>query len=74
MSLTHILAINIKLYRTQKNLSQEALAELAGMHRTYISLVERERRNISIGNIERIASALDINAYLLLMPIREDPK
>lgn len=48
--------------------SQEYLAELAGLHRTYISAIERERRNISIENIEKIAEALNIDAYLLLMP------
>ncbi len=66
MSLIHILATNVRKYRTEKGLSQEALADLAGLHRTYISAVERERRNISIDNIENIASALDIDAYLLL--------
>jgi len=74
MSLIHILATNLKHYRTLCGLSQEALAELAGLHRTYISLVERERRNISVENIEKIASALDIEAYLLLMPIQEKPE
>lgn len=65
MSLIHIFATNVRKYRTEKNLSQEALADLAGLHRTYISAIERERRNISIDNIENIASALDIEPYLL---------
>ena len=56
----------MRKYRTEKGLSQEALADLAGLHRTYISAVERERRNISIDNIENIAAALNIDAYLLL--------
>ena len=66
MSLIHVFAINVRKYRTEKGLSQEALADLAGLHRTYISAVERERRNISIDNIENIAAALNIDAYLLL--------
>ena len=70
----HNLAVNIKRYRAQRDLSQEALAELAGLHRTYISLVERERRNISIENIEKIASALEVEAYFLLMSIQEKPE
>jgi len=74
MSLMHNLAVNIKRYRAQRDLSQEALAELAGLHRTYISLVERERRNISIENIEKIASALEVEAYFLLMSIQEKPE
>lgn len=66
MSLIHIFATNVRKYRTEKGLSQEALADLAGLHRTYISAVERERRNISIDNIENIAAALNVDAYLLL--------
>ena len=66
MNLMHIFATNVRKYRIQKGLSQEALADLSGLHRTYISAVERERRNISIDNIENIASALNIEAFLLL--------
>ena len=68
MSLIHIFATNVKKYRTERGLSQEALADLSGLHRTYISAIERERRNISIDNIENIAAALDIEPYLLLRP------
>ncbi|WP_312635049.1 helix-turn-helix transcriptional regulator [Oscillibacter sp.] len=68
MTLIHIFATNVKQFRMGKKLSQEQLAELAGLHRTYISAVERERRNISIENIERIATALNIDPYLLLLP------
>lgn len=72
MSLMHIFANNVRKYRNEKGLSQEVLADLAGLHRTYISAVERERRNISIENIENIAAALDIDAYLLFTPSKED--
>ena len=68
MSLIHIFAKNVRKYRAEKGLSQEALADLAGLHRTYISAIERERRNISIDNIENIASALDVDAYQLFIP------
>ena len=67
MNLMHIFATNVKKYRIEKGLSQEALAELAGLHRTYVSAVERERRNISIDNIENIANALNIDAYRLFI-------
>lgn len=67
MSLLHVFATNVKAIRLQKNLSQEKLAELAGLHRTYISALERERRNISIDNIQRIAEALDVEASILFM-------
>lgn len=43
MNLMHIFATNVKKYRIEKGLSQEALAELAGLHRTYVSAVEREQ-------------------------------
>ena len=66
MSLLHTFATNVKKYRLQQNLSQEKLAELSGLHRTYISSVEREQRNIYIDNISKIATALKIDPYLLL--------
>ena len=68
MSLLHVFASNVRKYRTQKGVSQEMLADLAGLHRTYVSAVECERRNISIDNIENIATALGVDAYVLLMP------
>ncbi|MCL1820396.1 MAG: helix-turn-helix transcriptional regulator [Oscillospiraceae bacterium] len=67
MSLIHIFATNLRKYRTEQNMSQEYLAELAGLHRTYISAVEREQRNISIENIQRISDALKIEPYRLFI-------
>lgn len=49
---------NLKKLRLEKGISQESLADLAGLHRTYIGSVERGERNISIDNMERIAQAL----------------
>lgn len=46
--------------RKQRNLSQEQLAELAGVHRTYIGMVERAEKNITLYNINRIAKALKV--------------
>lgn len=46
--------------RTKKGVSQEALAELAGLHRTYVSSIERGERNISIVNIAKLAEALEV--------------
>ncbi len=57
-SARRIFAKNLKRIRLEKGLSQEALADLAGLHRTYIGSVERGERNISIDNIERLAKAL----------------
>ncbi|MBH2783125.1 helix-turn-helix domain-containing protein [Serratia marcescens] len=61
-----IFAYNIKRLREEQGLSQEALADLAGLHRTYVGSVEREERNISIDNIERIALALNVSPASLL--------
>ncbi len=46
--------------RKQRNLSQEQLAELAGVHRTYIGMIERAEKNITLRNIENIANALSV--------------
>lgn len=54
------LAENMRRERTARGLSQEALADACGLHRTYIGSVERCERNISIDNIQRIAQALDL--------------
>ena len=55
-----ILSKNIKKYRGSIDISQEELAYRCGLHRTYISDVERCKRNISIDNIEKIAIALSV--------------
>lgn len=46
--------------RQEKNISQEAFADICGLHRTYISDVELGKRNVSLENIEKMANALDI--------------
>lgn len=46
--------------RIELGFSQEKLAELTGLHRTYVGSVERGERNVSIDNMERIACALDL--------------
>jgi len=56
----------IKSLRESKGLSQEALAFKAGFDRTYISLVERGKRNLSLLNICRFAEALDVKPAQLL--------
>lgn len=47
--------------RTERGVSQEAFADAAGLHRTYVSGVERGVRNVSLVNIERIARALRVS-------------
>lgn len=48
-------------FRKERNLSQEQLAELAGLHRTYIGMIERAEKNITLCNIEKISKALKID-------------
>lgn len=67
MSLLSTFASNLKRYRTERGLSQEEFAGIAGLHRTYISAIEREKRSISLDNIQKIAVALGIDAYLLFV-------
>ncbi|MBR9813152.1 helix-turn-helix transcriptional regulator [bacterium] len=57
---------NMRAARLELGLSQEALAERCDLHRTYISEVERSLRNVSIDNIERIATALKQPPSVLL--------
>ena len=52
--------------RLKQNLSQEKLAAKAGVHRTYIGMIERAEKNITLGNIEKIAKALKININEML--------
>ncbi|MDP2162011.1 MAG: helix-turn-helix transcriptional regulator [Flavobacterium sp.] len=64
-----LLAKNIIRLRGELGFSQEALAFEAELHRTFIAHVERQARNISIDNVEKIARALGVEVYELLMPL-----
>ncbi len=56
---------NVQKIRKERNISQEKLAELAGLHVTYIGRIERQKQNISIDNIEKISDALNVSAAIL---------
>jgi transcriptional regulator with XRE-family HTH domain len=53
--------IRVREERLKRGLSQEKLASLAGVHRTYIGMIERAEKNITLENIERITKALGIH-------------
>ncbi len=61
---------NLRHIRQSKGLSQEKLAELTGLHRTYIGGVERGERNISLLNLVRIAEAFGVAVADLVEDIR----
>ena len=67
MDIIKVFGSNVKAYRQRIGLSQEAFAEKCGMHRTYISAIECFRRSISLENIQKIADALEIEPYQLLL-------
>lgn len=54
--------------RTERDLSQERLAELAGLDRNYIGQIERAERNVALVNIVRIAKALEVEPGALFAP------
>ncbi len=56
----------VRQERTKKGLSQEELADIAGVHRTYIGMIERAEKNITLENIEKIARALSMKPEELL--------
>ncbi len=64
----HLLALRLRLLRTLRGWSQETLAEQAGLHRTYISGIERAERNLGLDNLDKLAQAFEITVCDLLMP------
>lgn len=68
MDIITVFASNVKMYRTNRGLSQDKLAEMTGLHRTYISAIECKKRSIALENVQKIADALVIDTYLLFKP------
>ena len=61
-----LFARNLQNARKARGLSQEKLAELAELHRTYIGSVERGERNVSVDNMEKLANAVGVELSALL--------
>jgi transcriptional regulator with XRE-family HTH domain len=63
-----VLAVNIITLRGAKGWSQDVLALEAGVHRTFVAHVERQSRNLSLDSLEKVATALGVQTYELLVP------
>lgn len=59
-SILRLFGKNVRELRQKKGLSQEKLAEIAGLHRTYIGMIERAEKNITLLNVDKIAKALNV--------------
>lgn len=57
---------NLRAYRLERGLSQEAFADVLGVHRTYMGSLERGERNLTLQTLERIAIVLEVDALELL--------
>jgi len=67
MDIRRQVGLNLRHYRRQKGLSQEGLALECGLHRTYVSGVERGVRNPTVVVLSRIAAVLEVPAWRLLV-------
>ena len=73
MSIQDVFGETLREIRVESKLSQEQLGILSGLHRTYISSVEREQRNVSLQNVFAIAQALGCDPRDLLTPVSATP-
>jgi transcriptional regulator with XRE-family HTH domain len=64
--ITEHVGFNIRIIREGRNLTQEKLGALAGLHRAYIGQIERGEKNITIHNLLKIANALKVNIRVLV--------
>jgi len=66
MSLRRIVARNLKRLRKERGLSQEALADLAGLNRNYIGMIERQENAATVDTLEVLGEALQVDAVKLV--------
>lgn len=64
---------NLRRYRQERQLSQEAFADVLGVHRTYMGGIERGERNLTLRSVERLATRLQVEASSLLLNTTEGP-
>lgn len=63
-----VVAENVRRLRKGRGISQEGLADICGYHRTYVGMIERSERNITIATLEALAGALGVDPIALLVP------
>jgi transcriptional regulator with XRE-family HTH domain len=59
---------NLRRYRLERGMSQEAFAEVLGFHRTYVGGLERGERNLSLRSVEHLAASIGVEPLDLLIP------
>jgi transcriptional regulator with XRE-family HTH domain len=64
---------NLRAYRQARGLSQEAFADVLGVHRTYMGGIERGERNLTLKSLERIAQRVGVDPLALLAPRTNPP-
>lgn len=74
MAIRRLVGRNLKRFREEAGFSQEALAFECGLHRTYVSGVERGVRNPTVVVLEKLAEPLGVPAWRLLVPEAEQPE
>ena len=67
---TRRFAERLRSMRAAKGMSQEELADAAGLHRTHVSLIERNHRSVRLETLERLAAALNVQPAELLPELR----
>lgn len=63
-----IVGRNLRAYRKARGLSQEAFADMLGVHRTYMGAIERGERNLTLRSLEKLASRIQVEPRALLEP------
>lgn len=69
-----LLAANLRRLRKQRKISQERLSEMAGLHRTYVSQLERCKWSVGIDTLEQLALGLGVETWVLLSPTETEPR
>ena len=67
MDIIKVFGTNLRKYRNELGVSQEKFAEICGLHRTYISDIERFQRSIALENVQKIADALGVETHMLFI-------